>query len=220
MTTSQDRPPMISWHTIKKPRSGHRGLIAGAAVATVLVAAVAVAGRGDGDDSGAPGAGGYASAETEHSPKGAQRAAAAMVVALGSEAMYRPEDRHALLRRIADPATLDRQQHAYDQNYSPAFNERVGLDADGNPPSGSEFLNRMAPIGTSASAYTDQQATVAVWSSALFKPAEEDRPTAGWYTVTVKLTWTKAGWRMLSSDQTDGPPPEKAAGKYGQAPPL
>ncbi|MFE7268207.1 hypothetical protein ACFU9B_40425 [Streptomyces sp. NPDC057592] len=223
MTTSQNRPP-ISWRTIKvaRPKRRHQGLIAGAAIVSVLVAAIAVAGAdrdGDTADAAAPG-GAYASAEEEHSPSGAQRAAAAMVVALGSEAMYRPEDRHAILRRIADPATVEQQQAGYDQNYSPAFNQKVGLDADGNAPAGGEFVNRMAPAGVSIPAYTKQRATVAVWSHALFKTVDEDRPTADWYTVTVKLTWTDAGWRMLDSSQTDGPTPDAAAGRYGQAPPL
>ncbi|MFJ8855185.1 hypothetical protein [Streptomyces sp. NPDC102437] len=224
MTTKDRRPPPITWRTIKvwRPRRRHQGLIAGSAIVTVLVAAIAVAGadRDSGTaDATVPG-GAYASAEADHSPKGAQRAAAAMVVALGSEAMYRPEDRHALLRRIGDPATLDQHQRDYDKDYSPAFNRKVGLDADGIAPAGSEFVTRMAPVGTSVPAYTEQQATVAVWSHALFKTVDETKPTADWYTVTVKLTWTSSGWRMLDSSQTDGPTPDEAAGRYGQAPPL
>jgi hypothetical protein len=68
------------------------------------------------------------------------------------------------------------------------------------------------------------EATVDVWCSGLFgltgKGVKEIPLETSWFTITMTLRWTDTGWRLAGSEQVDGPEPESAAGKYGQAPQL
>ncbi|MER5555985.1 hypothetical protein ABT001_30675 [Streptomyces sp. NPDC002793] len=46
-------------------------------------------------------------------------------------------------------------------------------------------------------------------------------PSDSWFTVTVSLRWHRGEWKMISTEQTNGPTPDEAQpGDFGQAPPL
>ncbi|MFD9466037.1 hypothetical protein [Streptomyces sp. NPDC060027] len=78
--------------------------------------------------------------------------------------------------------------------------------------------------GSTLRSYNPHEATVAVWCRGLFgltgKGVKEIPIETNVFTITMTLRWTSDGWRQADSDQVEGPDPEAAAGKYGQAPQL
>ncbi|MFG3071944.1 hypothetical protein [[Kitasatospora] papulosa] len=197
---------------------------------TALVAAIALAGRGGvpGDDPANAGDGprGVISSEPARSTHGAQRAAVAIASATGSEVMFSPEARHALVKRIAHPDVESKLQKEYDAPYA-RLNPIIGLNADGKAPAGTEFVSRTMPAGTAVTEYSPSQAVVEVWAHGILDlsgtgpAAAKDEPSDSWFTVTVSLRWHRGEWKMLSTEQTKGPTPDEAQpGDFGQAPPL
>lgn len=242
MTTgSQDgAPPRLNGNTVRAarsesgraPRTSRRALVAGVGIVTVLVAAIAIAGGGGAGSSEDPansgdGASGILSTEPARSTQGAQRAAVAIASAIGSEDMFTPETRHRLVRRIAHPDVETKLQTEYDSAYTTQFLKRIGLGPDGTPPPGTQFVSRTMPAGTSITEHTGTSAVVTVWASGVLDltgsgpEAAKEAVSESWFTMTVSLRWHRDEWRLISTDQTSGPTPEKAApGQFGQAPPL
>jgi len=204
-------------------RGSHRGLITTVGIAVLLIAAIALANRGWKSDS-AVAADDPLSPEIPHSRQGAQSAAAKISAALGSESMFNREERHALVQAVADPEERDRLQTGLDTNYTVAFNERIGLDTEGRAPAGATFVNRTMPVGTVVTRYSTAEATVEVWCSGLFgltgRTDTQIPVETKWFTITMTLHWTDAGWRMSESTQERGPEPTSAAAEFGQAPQL
>ncbi|PRH76042.1 hypothetical protein C6N75_27755, partial [Streptomyces solincola] len=213
----------------RAPRAS-RSLITVVGVVVLLIAAIAFANRGpgtDGDDSdaapraktaptaatGVPpatGRNGPVPAGFTHDEQGAQSAAANYAVALGSDAMFQPESRRALVTAVHDPAVADDLVNRLDKAYTPALLSSVGLDENGSAPDGSTFVSRTIPIGTKVTDFSGDKATVEVWCTGLVGLAGEDstRPvTHNWFTLTEQLTWTGGDWKVSSSSQKEGPTP-------------
>lgn len=202
----------------------HRGLIASGAVVAVLVGAIALAGQGDGGRTGptAELSTGSSLADAVRSERGAAGAAARYAALLGGEAMFTPEARRAVVDSIAAPAARGRLQTTLDEDYTSAFNARIGLDSSGRPPAGRVFVSRTMPAGTSVTKYSLDAATVAVWCSGLFGvtgPDSKAPVTTSWFTVSLSLQWSAGGWKVTGFTQTEGPDPSERA-EFGQAPPL
>jgi hypothetical protein len=199
-------------------------LIPAVTVAVLLIAAIALAGRDQSSAQSPTVATDLLAPEIPHSPEGAQSAAAKVASALGSEKMFSEQDRHNLVQLIAEPDQRSKMITDTDADYGPLA-RRIGLDTDGQPPAGAEFVSRTMPAGTTVRSYTRDTAAVSVWCATLFgltgeTAAEEIPLDTGWATMTLTLHWTDDGWKLISFDQTDGPKPGAADGKFGEAPQL
>lgn len=142
---------------------------------------------------------------------GARAAALNMDVALGSQLMYEPGSRHALLAAIGAPGSLSTLQAWGDATYSPGLNTTLGLDAGGQPiRDGLTFVARRVPVGSQVAGWTPASAVVQVWLLGLHGLAGQGSTTPvreGWETDTVTLTWQAGGWRYVSETGVLGPVP-------------
>ncbi|MFG2604208.1 hypothetical protein ACGFT2_11745 [Streptomyces sp. NPDC048514] len=145
-----------------------------------------------------------------HTEQGAQSAAANYSTALGSDGMFNTAVRHQIVQTIADSRTVSSLQSGFDADYSTAFLQKVGLNADGSAPKGNTFVNRTMPIGTKLISFRDSAATVEVWCNGLFGFAGDGSTnpvTSSWFTVTMKLSWNDNDWKVSESSQKTGPTP-------------
>lgn len=157
----------------------------------------------DGSTNGIPS--GFARTE-----QGAQSAAANYAVALGGEGMFNPEQRRRIVETLSAASSREGLQEEFGADYSAAFNERIGLSPEGFAPGDQVFVSRAVPIGTSVHEYDAGSAEVSVWCSGLFGIAGSDSTTPvrnSWFTVHFTLVWEDEDWKVLSTDQTEGPAP-------------
>ncbi|GAA5046086.1 hypothetical protein [Streptomyces similanensis] len=213
-------------------RSSSRGLITVVAVVVLLIGAIAFANHGGGNGgSGASGDGGdkpkaaptAASGDKPvttrtagipsgfpHDESGAQSAAANYAVTLGSTGMFDKASRHSLVNLLYTSEAAAKLQGPMDQAYSADFLAKMGLDANGNPPSRSTFVSRVTPLGATVQQYGDSAARVAVWYVGLIGMSGQgstDPVTASWKTWTFDLRWTGNDWKIVADSQKDGPAP-------------
>ncbi|MGP3953124.1 hypothetical protein [Streptomyces sp. 7N604] len=213
-----------------------KSMITVVGVVVLLIAAIAFANRdnsGDGDASGAgsssKGSKAQPTAPTGERPvsgsdagiasgfprteQGAQSAAANYAVALGGDGMFSTERRHEIVAAIATPSGRDAMQRDMDKAYGRDLAKSVGLNADGSAPKGMTFVNRTIPVGTKVTKYSEESASVEVWSTSLFglagegstKPVSDD-----WFTITFNLAWTGNDWKVESHSQKSGPAPVRS----------
>ncbi|MEV6332444.1 hypothetical protein [Streptomyces sp. NPDC051909] len=234
---TRTRLPESAPGTTRPPARSSRSLVAVVGVVVLLVAAIALANRGDGaspDSAGRSGGPGpnaptQSTAPTSatgvrpvtgkngqiptgfaHDEQGAQSAAANYAVALGSVDMFQPGPREALVRAIHDPAVADTLVRSLNDSYSAGFLANVGLQPDGTAPNGLTFVSRTIPVGTKVKDYTGDTATAEVWCTGLVGLAGEGstKPvTSTWFTITEKLKWVGGDWKVVSSEQAEGPTP-------------
>ncbi|MEU5215155.1 hypothetical protein AB0G79_03020 [Streptomyces sp. NPDC020807] len=215
----------------RRPTRSSRSLITVVGVVVLLIAAIAFANRGEGDPAdaapttGAAGkpaptaATGTRPVTTRNGPlptghpqteQGAQSAATNYAVALGSADMFNTDRRHEIVDALADPSTLDKLRSDFDADYSQDFLEQIGLKQDGTAPAGATFVSRTIPVGSKVTSYSDTAAEIDVWSVGMFglTGASSTKPvTHGWFTISVKLSWTGSDWKLLSTTQRTGPTP-------------
>jgi hypothetical protein len=222
-------------------RSSSRSLVTVVGVVVLLIAAIAFANRG-GDDSSssAQGTGGQPNATTTaptgtkpvqstpgtiptgyaHDAQGAQSAAANYAVALGSSDMFAKTTRDTLLQAIITPTRVAGLEAALDKAYTPEFNETLGLNRDGSPPTGYTFVSRTSPIGTKVTQTSEAVTTVDVWCGGLLglAGANSTNPvTSSWFTITMELEWTSNTWKIVTHSQKDGPSPVPGDDKASSA---
>ncbi|MEU9056684.1 hypothetical protein AB0D37_40935 [Streptomyces sp. NPDC048384] len=209
----------IQWRPIRKSaaKSGRspRVLIPAMTVAFLLIAAIALAGRDQSSAQSPTSAPDMLAPEIPHSREGAQSAAAKVASALGSEAMFGEQDRHSLIQLVVSPDRRNKIIQDTDADYGPLARQ-IGLDAEGRPPAGANFVSRTMPAGTTVRSYTGDTADVSVWCSTLFgltaKGASDPIPVeTGWITMSLTLRWTSDGWRLEKFTQQDGPEPTAGA---------
>lgn len=142
-------------------------------------------------------------------PAGAQAAAANYVVAFASAPMFVPASRHQIIAAVADPTVASALQAQYDVAFA-ATTSRFGLDANGQPPAGLQFVARALPVGVHTDAYAGGAARVSVWSDGLIGLAGtgSTQPVSeAWSTTVVSLRWARGDWKWVTASQTDGPTP-------------
>ncbi|MEU8616219.1 hypothetical protein [Streptomyces sp. NPDC048623] len=223
--------------TPRPPARSSRSLIAVVGVVALLVAAIALANRGDGtpdsatrggaaagqgtpSPSAAPtaptgvrpvtGKNGAIPAGFARDEQGAQSAAANYAVALGSVDMFQRGPRETIVRALHDPAVADALVKDLNDSYSAGFLANVGLQPDGTAPAGLTFVSRTIPVGAQVKDYTGDTATAEVWCTGLVGLAGEGstKPvTTTWFTITEKLKWVGGDWKVVSSEQAEGPTP-------------
>ncbi|MFF7181764.1 hypothetical protein [Streptomyces sp. NPDC008121] len=218
----------------RPPTRSSRSLITVVGVVVLLIAAIAFANRGDGDptdgpaasqgkspaDAGAPtsatgvrpvtGRTGEIPTGFAHDEQGAQSAASNYAVALGSVDMFQAGPRQAIVETTHDPAVVSGLLKRLDESYSPGFLANIGLDANGTAPTGMTFVSRTVPVGAKVREFTADSATVDVWCTGLVGLAGEGstKPvTSNWFTITQKLRWVENDWKIVTSEQTEGPTP-------------
>ncbi|MEU7338052.1 MULTISPECIES: hypothetical protein [unclassified Streptomyces] len=232
-TRLPDRPGDV-YGGARRGRSSSRSLVTVVGVVVLLIAAIAFANRG-GDDSSSSGTGGGnggAKSGTSptaasgnrpvdsksgtiptgfaHSEQGAQSAAANYAVALGSTGMFHKDDRHTIVDTIYTSAAAGQLQGPMDDAYSTGFLGKLGLDANGNPPTGSTFVSRTVPVGTKVQKYSATTAEVSVWYMGLIGMSGQgstDPVSSTWKTWTFGLQWDKGDWKIVTDSQKDGPAP-------------
>ncbi|MEU7556244.1 hypothetical protein AB0B01_28620 [Streptomyces sp. NPDC044571] len=213
----------------RTPRAS-RGLVTVVGVVVLLVAAIAFANQGQDSPPATPSAGNPPAATSTaptgtrpvdaknggvpqgfaHDEQGAQSAASNYAVALGSDGMFNPARRHALVDAVADESTRTKLQAGFDADYSAALLTQIGLTKDGLAPQGSTFVNRTVPAGAKVKNFSADTATVDVWCIGLFGLTGEKstRPvTNSWFTLTVTLKWNGSDWKVVETAQTQGPTP-------------
>ncbi|MGV9561218.1 hypothetical protein [Streptomyces sp. NPDC003480] len=214
----------------RRGRSSSRSLATVVGVVVLLIAAIAFANRGgdssSSDDGNGNKAGTAPTAATgtrpvrarpgsipsgyAHDEQGAQSAAANYAVALGSDGMFNADKRHAIVQSVSDPSALNRLQSGFDADYSATLLKKIGLNDDGSAPSGSTFVNRTLPVGTKVTSYSASTTIVQVWCTGLFGltgDSSTNPVTSSWFTVTVKLNWTRGDWKVMETSQQTGPTP-------------
>ncbi|RAJ39806.1 hypothetical protein K353_03837 [Kitasatospora sp. SolWspMP-SS2h] len=145
-----------------------------------------------------------------HTDQGAQSAAANYAVALGSTDMFRTDSRGTVLATIGDPTAVQSLRARLDQAFTPETNARYGLDAQGRPPKGQTFVNRVVPVGTRATNAADTATRVDVWCTGLYGLTGEGSVipvTQDWYTLTVTMRWTGSDWKLTDYSRAAGPAP-------------
>ncbi|MFF4699712.1 hypothetical protein [Streptomyces chattanoogensis] len=218
----------------RRSRAGvsSRNLVTAVSVVVLLIAAIAFANRSDtgntdsASDSSPKSSTPQPTAPTGTKPvtgkngdiatgfakteQGAQSAAANYVVALGSADMFNRTQRHKIITTVMAPPAVDTFQQTLDKAYSADFYKNVGLHVDGSTPAGMTFVSRTIPIGTKVKDFSGSQATVEVWCTGLLGMAGNGstKPvTTSWFTITMKLAWTKSDWKALTHSQKNGPAP-------------
>jgi len=228
-TRLPDRPGDV-YGGARRGRSSSRSLVTVVGVVVLLIAAIAFANRGDDDNSSRGGSGdkartsptaasGERPVESKaagiprgfaHSGVGAQSAAANYAVALGSTGMFKTASRHEIVNTIYTSAAAGQLEGPMDQAYSADFLSKLGLDANGNPPSGSTFVSRTIPVGTKVQQYSDTKAKVSVWYMGLIGMSGQssaDPVSSTWKTWTFDLQWDSGDWKIMTDSQKDGPAP-------------
>ncbi|MFH9430368.1 hypothetical protein ACH4JZ_19065 [Streptomyces sp. NPDC017615] len=225
----------------RTPRSPSRSLITVVGVVVLLIAAIAFANRDNSPASKGPAKGPDRAAAaptapsgttpvptTEngiptnfpHTKQGAESAAANYAVALGSAEMFNKARRDSVLQTVMTPSRVTSSKAEMDQAYTSAFNQSLGLSAEGAAPNGSTFVSRTSPIGTKVTESGDDTATVAVWCSGLLGLAgsKSTNPvTNSWFTITMKLQWAAGDWKIITHSQTEGPAPVPGDDKASSA---
>ncbi|MBF9072320.1 hypothetical protein [Streptacidiphilus fuscans] len=182
-------------------------------------------GNGTSNDAGsAPGASASATAPTgtqpvtttqngigvqyPHTSEGAQSAAANYSVALGSSEMYATASRHAIVATVTDPSVTSTLQGQFDSSYA-AQAAKLGL-TNGQASGGLVFVCRPNPVGTKLDSYSQDKATVEIWTNGLIGLAGQGSTspvTEFWFTMTLQLHWANGDWKVLAYSQVDGPTP-------------
>ncbi|MGW2224746.1 hypothetical protein [Streptomyces formicae] len=211
-------------------RSSSRSLVTVVGVVVLLIAAIAFANRGDESSSGGGDgkkAGSSATAPTgekpvegknsgipsgfAHDEQGAQSAAANYAVSLGSAEMFDKNQRHGIVDAVYTPDEAAKRQSSLDKVYSSEkFLTNIGLNADGSAPKNTQFVSRIIPVGTKATKFSGDRATVEIWYSSLFGLAGEDTKnpvSESWFTNTYELRWVDGDWKVADFRQKDGPVP-------------
>ncbi|MDI5969446.1 hypothetical protein POF50_008845 [Streptomyces sp. SL13] len=243
--TTRTRLPEGGYATPRRPPARvSRTLVTVVGIVVLLIAALAFATRGTGSggpssSSGTPptGTAPHAAPTTPtgthpvpgttsgiptgypHTSQGAQSAAANYAVALGGDGMFTAGRRHEIVAATYAPAAVATTQQELDKAYTGNMLSALGLRPDGSAPSGLVFVSRTVPVGTKATAYSSDNATVQVWCTSLSglagtgstKPVSES-----WLTITERLAWVGKDWKIASSSQAQGPAPistdQQAAG--------
>ncbi|MFD8268867.1 hypothetical protein [Streptomyces althioticus] len=204
-------------------RSSSRSLVTVVGVVVLLIAAIAFANRGGGDSDAEEGGDSPKAAATAptgekpiasgfaHDRQGAESAAANYSVVLGSAEMFDKEQRRDIVTAVFTPDVAAARQGDLDAAYSnQEFLANIGLDKSGKAPAGQTFVSRVVPVGTKATAFSANEATVEVWYTSLFGLSGEGSTnpvTESWYTTTYQLQWIDNDWKVVDFQQKDGPVP-------------
>ncbi|GAA3083046.1 hypothetical protein GCM10010449_03710 [Streptomyces rectiviolaceus] len=133
--------------------------------------------------------------------RGAHAAAVSATMLYGDPRFFTDEGwRHRMLAATAAPSVLDSVTSDTDSTARLVMENR-GVGADGRAADGSELITRTAALATRTISYSDQAASVELWTASVGGVAGKDeaqRPQVAFLRMTVDLVWTKGTWRTTA----------------------
>jgi len=122
---------------------------------------------------------------------------------------------------VEQAASVERDQavQAYVTLAAEASEQSLGLEmgnswdtlrrsiAANAPPTASLFL-RSIPVGHQVIRFSDDRATVELWSLTLVAADGMNAPMASWETATIELVWEDDDWKVWSARSEQGPTPQ------------
>ncbi|MCC3767691.1 hypothetical protein K6I34_006049 [Streptomyces sp. UNOC14_S4] len=149
---------------------------------------------------GALGANGFP-APYAHNEQGARGAATSSVMLFGDPRFFVDARwRHAMLGATVAPSALGSITSDSDST-ARLVTENRGLGDDGKTPDGDPVVTRTAVLGSRFLSYSDQAASVEVWTASVGGIAGSDetqRPQVAYLRMVVDLTWVEGTWRATS----------------------
>ncbi|MEE1803473.1 hypothetical protein PUR57_33200 [Streptomyces sp. JV176] len=150
--------------------------------------------------SGAEGRGGFP-APYGHNERGARAAAVSATMLYGDPRFFTDEDwRHRLLAATAASSVLHSVTSDTDSTARLVMENR-GVGADGKAADGSELITRTAALGTRTVSYSDQAASIELWTASVGGVAGKDemqRPQVAFLRMTVDLVREDGTWRTTA----------------------
>lgn len=121
---------------------------------------------------------------------------------------------------VEQAASVDRVEavRAYETLASEASQQSLGLEmsnswdalrrsiAANGPPTASLYL-RSIPVGHQVVRFSEERATVELWSLTLIAADGMNDPMASWETATIELVWEDNDWKVWSAHSEQGPTP-------------
>lgn len=86
-----------------------------------------------------------------------------------------------------------------------------GISANG--PINSSLFLRTVPVGHQVTRYTDDRATIDVWTLTIVAAGGMREPLAAWETASVEVVWEADDWKVWSARSSTGPNPAWADGE-------
>ncbi|MBT2405574.1 hypothetical protein J7I97_05415 [Streptomyces sp. ISL-87] len=132
---------------------------------------------------------------------GARAAAVSATMLYGDPRFFTDEDwRHRMLKATAAPSVLHSVTSDTDSTARLVVENR-GVGADGKAADGSELITRTAALATRAISYSDQAASIELWTASVGGVAGKDetqRPQVAFLRMTVDLVWEDGTWKTTA----------------------
>lgn len=136
-----------------------------------------------------------------HNEHGARAAAVSATMLYGDPRFFTDKDwRHRMLATTAAPSVLDSVTSDTDSTARLVMENR-GIGADGRTADGSELITRTAALATRTISYSDQAASVELWTASVGGVAGKDetqRPQVAFLRMTVDIVWTNGTWKTTA----------------------
>jgi hypothetical protein len=137
-------------------------------------------------------------ARSEH---GAHAAAVSATALYGDPRFFTDEGwRHRMLAATAAPSVLDAVTSDTDSTARLVMENR-GVGADGKTADGSELITRTAALATRSVSYSNDAASVELWTASVGGVAGQDEtehPQIAYQRMTVDLTWSSGTWKTTA----------------------
>ncbi|WP_327376555.1 hypothetical protein OG393_22900 [Streptomyces sp. NBC_01216] len=136
-----------------------------------------------------------------HNERGARAAAVSATMLYGDPRFFTDEDwRHRMLAATAASSVLDSVTSDTDSTARLVMENR-GVGADGKTADGSELITRTAALATRSISYSDQAASIELWTASVGGVAGKDetqRPQVAFLRMTVDLVWEDGTWKTTA----------------------
>ncbi|MFF3554612.1 hypothetical protein ACFYXL_14525 [Streptomyces tsukubensis] len=137
----------------------------------------------------------------ERDERGAHAAATSSVMLYGDSRFFSDTAwRHRMLEATTASSVLDAVTADADSTARLVVENR-GLDERGRTADGGLLVTRTAVLGTRTVSFSDQAASVELWTASVGGVAGSDetqRPQIGFLRMTVDLTWTDGDWKTTA----------------------
>ncbi|MER5968534.1 hypothetical protein ABT112_02085 [Streptomyces sp. NPDC002055] len=132
---------------------------------------------------------------------GAHAAAVTATMLYGDPRFFTDEDwRHRMLTATAASSVLHSVTSDTDSTARLVMENR-GVGADGKTVDGSELITRTSALATRSISYSDQAASIELWTASAGGVAGKDetqRPQVGFLRMTVDLVWEGGTWKTTA----------------------
>ncbi|MFE7462598.1 hypothetical protein ACFU6R_00645 [Streptomyces sp. NPDC057499] len=136
-----------------------------------------------------------------HDGHGARAAAVSATMLYGDPRFFVNEDwRHRMLAATAASSVL-RSVTSDTNSTARLVMENRGVGADGKAADGSELITRTAALATRSISYSDQAASIELWTASVGGVAGKDetrRPQVAFLRMTVDLVWEDGTWKTTA----------------------